>query len=141
MAAAALSKAAVVVAAGALVSLGMAGCGGAGEAAPTPSSTSSVAPSTGPQTSPTVGAPQQQAPRTSGPSLIPNPNGDGTWVPCEGTICTNPNHGAGTDPADNGGAEMLSPDGSGELVPCEGTICTNPNYGAGTDPADNGGDG
>ncbi|WP_299563084.1 hypothetical protein [uncultured Mycolicibacterium sp.] len=140
MAAAALSKAAVVVAAGALVSLGMAGCGGAGEAAPTPSSTSSV-PSTGPQTSPTVGAPQQQAPRTSGPSLIPNPNGDGTWVPCEGTICTNPNHGAGTDPADNGGAEMLSPDGSGELVPCEGTICTNPNYGAGTDPADNGGDG
>nr|WP_246023322.1 hypothetical protein [Nocardia yunnanensis] len=32
-----------------------------------------------------------------GPNAIPNPNGDGTWVPCEGTICTNPNHGAGPD--------------------------------------------
>jgi hypothetical protein len=32
-----------------------------------------------------------------GPDAIPNPNGDGTWVPCEGTICTNPNHGAGPD--------------------------------------------
>ncbi|WP_442790319.1 hypothetical protein [Nocardia sp. CDC153] len=30
-----------------------------------------------------------------GPNAIQNPNGDGTWVPCEGTICTNPNHGAG----------------------------------------------
>ncbi|TLF80763.1 hypothetical protein FEK34_03405 [Nocardia cyriacigeorgica] len=32
-----------------------------------------------------------------GPDAIPNPNGDGTWVPCEGTICTNPNHGAGPE--------------------------------------------
>ncbi len=32
-----------------------------------------------------------------GPNAIPNPNGDGTWVPCEGTICTNPNHGAGPE--------------------------------------------
>ncbi|AYF77976.1 hypothetical protein D7D52_33825 [Nocardia yunnanensis] len=32
-----------------------------------------------------------------GPNAIPNPNGDGTWVPCEGSICTNPNHGAGPE--------------------------------------------
>lgn len=40
-----------------------------------------------------------------GPDAIPNPNGDGSYVPCEGTICTNPNHGAGPDPesADAGG--------------------------------------
>lgn len=39
-----------------------------------------------------------------GPNAIPNPNpnGDGSYVPCEGTICTNPGHGAGTDPADTG---------------------------------------
>jgi len=29
---------------------------------------------------------------------MPNPNGDGSMVPCEGTICTNPNHGAGDAP-------------------------------------------
>lgn len=34
-----------------------------------------------------------------GPNAIQNPNGDGTWVPCEGTICTNPNHGAGPETA------------------------------------------
>lgn len=33
-----------------------------------------------------------------GPDAIPNPNGDGSYVPCEGTICTNPDHGAGPDP-------------------------------------------
>ncbi|SLI35670.1 Uncharacterised protein [Mycobacteroides abscessus subsp. abscessus] len=52
-------------------------------------------------------------------------------MPCEGTICTNPNHGAGPDPAENGGAEMPNPNGDGGQVPCEGTICTNPNHGAG----------
>ncbi|MFF2083788.1 hypothetical protein ACFVVM_08415 [Nocardia sp. NPDC058176] len=49
-----------------------------------------------------------------GPDAIPNPNGDGTWVPCEGTICTNPNHGGGpttpppaptTTPVDTGQVE------------------------------------
>ncbi|GAB5901860.1 hypothetical protein OKHIL_76720 [Mycolicibacterium mageritense] len=35
-----------------------------------------------------------------GPDAIPNPNGDGSFVPCEGTICTNPDHGAGPDPGD-----------------------------------------
>ena len=30
--------------------------------------------------------------------MMPNPNGDGSMVPCEGTICTNPNHGAGDYP-------------------------------------------
>ncbi len=34
-------------------------------------------------------------------------------VPCEGTICTNPNHGAGDNPEENGGAEMPNPNGAG----------------------------
>jgi hypothetical protein len=84
------------------------------------------------QTSAPASAPAQ----APSPSMIPNPNGDGTMVPCEGTICTNPNHGAGTDPEENGGAEMLSPEGDGSVVPCEGTICTNPNHGAGDDGED-----
>jgi hypothetical protein len=100
------------------------------------------------------------------PRVMPNPNGQGNLVPCEGTICTNPNHGAGTnpnenggnpppcegticsnpnhgagtDPNENGGAVMPNPNGDGQAVPCEGTICTNPNHGAGTDPDANGGD-
>lgn len=65
------------------------------------------------------------------PNSIPNPNGDGSNVPCEGTICTNPNSGAGTDPQENGGTDMENPNGDGTDVPCEGTICTNPNNGAG----------
>lgn len=66
-----------------------------------------------------------------GPNAIPNPDGTNNYVPCEGTICTNPDHGAGTDPQDNGDTGMENPDGSGDVVPCEGTICTNPNNGAG----------
>ncbi|MFC9786666.1 hypothetical protein [Rhodococcus sp. NPDC127528] len=66
-----------------------------------------------------------------GPGAIPNPDGSGNFVPCEGTICTNPDHGAGTDPQANGGAVMENPNGDGSAVPCEGTICTNPNNGAG----------
>jgi hypothetical protein len=76
---------------------------------------------------------------TSTAVTTPNPNGDGSAVPCEGSICSNPNHGAGTDPGDNGGAMMPNPNGDGSAVPCEGSICSNPNHGAGTDPGDNGG--
>jgi hypothetical protein len=65
------------------------------------------------------------------PDAIPHPDGSGQYVPCEGTICTNPDHGAGTDPQQNGGAVMENPNGDGTVVPCEGTICTNPNNGAG----------
>ncbi|MFI6429447.1 hypothetical protein [Rhodococcus oryzae] len=65
------------------------------------------------------------------PDAIPHPDGSGQYVPCEGTICTNPDHGAGTDPQQNGGAVMENPNGDGTAVPCEGTICTNPNNGAG----------
>lgn len=36
------------------------------------------------------------------PEAMPNLNGDNNYVPCEGTICTNPNHGAGDDPDENG---------------------------------------
>ena len=52
-------------------------------------------------------------------------------APCEGTVCTNPDHGAGTDPQENGGAVIQDPQGGNVVVPCEGTICTNPNHGAG----------
>lgn len=34
-----------------------------------------------------------------GPNAIPNPNGDNNYVPCEGTVCTNPNHGGNTETA------------------------------------------
>ena len=47
-----------------------------------------------------------------GPDAIPHPNGDGSYVPCEGTICTNPNHGAGPDTGDDipePGQDMESP--------------------------------
>ncbi|MGV0834525.1 hypothetical protein ABQE92_02915 [Mycolicibacterium thermoresistibile] len=33
------------------------------------------------------------------PYAIPNPDGSNSYVPCEGTICTNPNHGGGDNPA------------------------------------------
>ena len=32
-----------------------------------------------------------------GPGAILDPAGGNDYVPCEGTICTNPNHGAGDD--------------------------------------------
>lgn len=101
------------------------------EKAPTnsqvPVSSSSHAPTPrSPGTAPEPGA-------TSTVPMMPNPNGDGSMVPCEGTICTNPNHGAGDDPDENGGAVMPNPNGDGSDVPCEGTICTNPNHGAGDD--------
>lgn len=38
-----------------------------------------------------------------GPNAQRDPRGGPGYVPCEGTICTNPNHGAGTDPRTNGG--------------------------------------
>jgi len=60
-----------------------------------------------------------------------DPRGGNNTVPCEGSICTNPNHGAGNDPAENGGAVMQDPRGGNNSVPCEGSICTNPNHGAG----------
>ncbi len=78
-----------------------------------------------------AGAPADGGTPAGYPSMMPNPNGDGSMVPCEGSVCTNPNHGAGSDPAENGGAVMENPNGDGSDVPCEGTVCTNPNHGAG----------
>lgn len=43
-----------------------------------------------------------------GPDAIPNPNGDDSYAPCEGTICTNPDHGAGPDP-DNPNDDIPEP--------------------------------
>nr|WP_236950532.1 hypothetical protein [Mycobacterium sp. MS1601] len=44
-----------------------------------------------------------------GPDAIPSPDGDGTYVPCEGTICTNPNHGAGPEAAPDAGGDIPEP--------------------------------
>ncbi|MFC9437254.1 hypothetical protein [Nocardia sp. NPDC057030] len=57
-----------------------------------------------------------------GPNAIPSPNGDGTWVPCEGTICTNPNHGAGPETTPPVETPTTTPqDGARvEGAPCEG---------------------
>ncbi|MFD4266467.1 hypothetical protein [Rhodococcus sp. NPDC058481] len=54
-----------------------------------------------------------------GPNAIANPNGDPGYVPCEGTICTNPNSGAGTNPSENGG-DQGSDQGPVAGAPCEG---------------------
>ncbi|WP_168708251.1 hypothetical protein [Rhodococcus sp. PAMC28707] len=60
-----------------------------------------------------------------GPNAIPNPDGSDTYVPCEGTICTNPDQGANTDP-DGPPAPGLP---GSDTDNCDGTICTNPNNG------------
>ncbi|WP_236715652.1 hypothetical protein [Mycolicibacterium phlei] len=123
------------VAAAALLSFGVVACSSGSEET-TESTTPATTQAPATKKAPAGQAPATQAPASSSLPMIPNPNGDGTMVPCEGTICTNPNHGAGTDPEDNGGAEMLSPEGDGSVVPCEGTVCTNPNHGAGDDGED-----
>ncbi|ORW99201.1 hypothetical protein AWC30_16920 [Mycolicibacillus trivialis] len=69
-----------------------------------------------------------------GPDAILDPAGGNDYVPCEGTICTNPNHGAGEDPECEGTICTNPNHGAGEDPECEGTICTNPNHGAGEDP-------
>lgn len=38
-----------------------------------------------------------------GPNAQKDPKGGPHYVQCKGTVCTNPNHGAGTDPDANGG--------------------------------------
>ncbi|WP_371871118.1 hypothetical protein [Mycolicibacterium agri] len=45
-----------------------------------------------------------------GPNAMRSPDGSNTYVPCEGTICTNPNHGAGPDPnGPSGGGVSVAP--------------------------------
>ncbi|MFI6996694.1 hypothetical protein [Nocardia sp. NPDC050175] len=56
-----------------------------------------------------------------GPNAIQNPNGNGTWVPCEGTICTNPNYGAGPETTPPPVEPTSStPQDRVEGAPCEG---------------------
>ncbi|MFD3509766.1 hypothetical protein [Nocardia sp. NPDC058666] len=58
-----------------------------------------------------------------GPDAIPNPNGNGTWVPCEGSICTNPNHGAGT-PEPTTPAPVVTPTSTpADSAPVAGAPC------------------
>ncbi len=66
--------------------------------APTTSTVPAESPSGhhGPVKSPET-APAPAVPGQTTQPMMPNPNGDGSMVPCEGTICTNPNHGAGDD--------------------------------------------
>lgn len=48
-----------------------------------------------------------------GPNAQRDPRGGPGYVKCEGTICTNPNHGAGTDPRTNGGDDSVQPQHGG----------------------------
>ncbi|WP_067690914.1 hypothetical protein [Nocardia jejuensis] len=57
-----------------------------------------------------------------GPNAIPNPNGDGTWVPCEGSICTNPNHGAGPETTAPPAETTTTPPPDNN-TPIEGAAC------------------
>jgi hypothetical protein len=45
-----------------------------------------------------------------GPNAIKSPDGTNSYVPCEGTICTNPNHGAGDPPATDATTGEEAPD-------------------------------
>ena len=122
----------------AVVGLSVVGCGSDGsETAPSSSAPSSVRVT--PSVPPSVTVDENDSGATVPPASphLPDhgttpshPQSSGT--PCEGTVCTNPNHGGGGDPAANGGAVMPNPNGDGSNVPCEGTVCTNPNHGAGS---------
>lgn len=95
----------------------------------TPSVTSTQLPSTTASEQPVPSASVRTKP--GAPPQVTPPNPGNSTPPCESTICTNPNHGAGSKSQENGGAVMPDPHGSTAVVPCEGTICTNPNHGAG----------
>lgn len=43
-----------------------------------------------------------------GANAILSPDGSGNYTPCEGSVCTNPNHGGGNRPTGNGGAPTTS---------------------------------
>ncbi|BBZ09326.1 hypothetical protein MDOR_34950 [Mycolicibacterium doricum] len=76
------------------------GCssGSSEEPATTPPAGATTANPSGSTPQSTPGIPAPDTTPTTSVSMMPNPNGDGSMVPCEGTICTNPNHGAGDDP-------------------------------------------
>ncbi|MFI8977332.1 hypothetical protein ACIGO9_30935 [Nocardia asteroides] len=69
-----------------------------------------------------------------GPNAIPNPNGDGTWVPCEGTICTNPDHGAGPEttapPTPPAPTTTTVPPSPSPNTPVEGAACGEDGHGS-----------
>jgi hypothetical protein len=117
----------------AALALVAAGCGNQAST-PAPPSSSITAPH-GAERGTSGSSDGQHPPAQGSDSTEPDCTG-----PDQGTVCTNPNHGAGDDPSENGGAVMPNPNGDGSTVPCEGTICTNPNHGAGTAPDENGGD-
>lgn len=79
----------------------------------TPSSTSSSAPSSTSAATTTHQAPAP-APANGGTTTTPHHTAPkpAPTTPCEGTICTNPNHGAGTNPNENGTDNGHNPDGS-----------------------------
>lgn len=106
------------------------------EQSPQPATTTFTSVVTSTQPAPAA-EPSQPAPSNSvrtkpgaAPQETPSNSGNSS-APCEGTICTNPNHGAGSNPQENGGAVIQNPQGGNAVAPCEGTICTNPNHGAG----------
>ncbi|CPW74798.1 Hypothetical protein ERS075590_03881 [Mycobacteroides abscessus] len=52
-----------------------------------------------------------------GSKAIKNPDGSSNYVPCEGTICTNPNHGGGDNAGVPGDADSSNPSGAGQDSP------------------------
>ena len=101
-----------------LLTVAVSACGS--ESTPAPTTTTTQPPSSV-QSTPPAGTPGVTAPSpTTSVPMMPNPNGDGSMVPCEGTICTNPNHGAGPDgdaPPEPGQTEMQGPDGDAPPEP------------------------
>lgn len=109
-----------------LVCAAVAACGSDKEPAPATVKTthpSQHESSPTPDSTPGVPAPTTVTKTTNVP-MMPNPNGDGSMVPCEGTICTNPNHGGGDNPYGEGDAppepgqtEMQGPRGDAPPEP------------------------
>lgn len=52
-----------------------------------------------------------------GPKAIKNPDGSNSYVPCEGTVCTNPNHGGGDNSGVPGNTDSPDPSGAGQDSP------------------------
>ena len=104
------------------------------EQTPHPATTTTSVTSTQQTPAPESSPPAPSASVRTKPGAAPqvtSSNADSPAVACEGTVCTNPNHGAGSNPQENGGAVIQNPQGGNAVAPCEGTICTNPNQGAG----------
>lgn len=91
--------------------IAVAGCSNSSPSSIVPSTTKATQRSTAPEqpakksVTPTMTTLPGGQTVTSTIVLVPNPNGDGSLVPCEGTVCTNPNHGGADSPNGDGPPE------------------------------------